>query len=353
MSDLNKYNNRTRRDPDRRARFDVDPQSVGELKRPVRKKKPRFRLWIPLAIAGAAIGLFLLTSMINSGYVLRTNSYDVTYNGKPKASSVASGTQASSENISSSVPNAVSGNKADEATLSLTKKTLTEILGDGKVVDDQRLISAKSLLPDDYRPDLVDYIDNFRINPRVKQGYEDMIRDNNKETGEFAYIFSAFRSKSQQADLNLQDSKFTQVPGGSEHESGLALDIMVDTISDERFADTPSGKFTNSNCWKYGFIVRYQKGKENITGIPFEPWHFRYVGIPHAQIMEENNWAMEEYLDYLKSAKYMEFGDYVISMQAKTQDNNYYVPDGYNTVSVSESLKGYYVLTFIKKSAAQ
>ena len=55
------------------------------------------------------------------------------------------------------------------------------------------------------------------------------------------------------------------------------------------------------NSHKYGFVLRYPKDKESITGIEYEPWHFRYVGKEHAKVMKENNFCLEEYVEYLKS----------------------------------------------------
>ena len=70
------------------------------------------------------------------------------------------------------------------------------------------------------------------------------------------------------------------VPGASEHQIGLAVDIISDTYSalDIGFADTPAGQWLAEHSWEYGFILRYPKGKENITGYDYESWHYRYVG---------------------------------------------------------------------------
>lgn len=92
-------------------------------------------------------------------------------------------------------------------------------------------------------------------------------------------------------------SQAVMVPGASEHQLGLALDIVTKsyTILDEGFADTPAGKWLAENSCKYGFIVRYPKGKEYITGVEYEPWHFRYVGVDAAMIMTEEGITLEEF----------------------------------------------------------
>ncbi|WP_051233624.1 M15 family metallopeptidase [Butyrivibrio sp. NC3005] len=89
------------------------------------------------------------------------------------------------------------------------------------------------------------------------------------------------------------------IPGSSEHELGLAMDIISDNycMLDEGFGDTPAGKWLENNSYKYGFVVRYLKGKESVTGIEFEPWHMRYVGTAAAKIMHAQNICLEEFWD--------------------------------------------------------
>ena len=95
------------------------------------------------------------------------------------------------------------------------------------------------------------------------------------------------------------------VPGHSEHQTGLAIDLgenkePVDFI---RPAFPRSGicEQFRQEAPKFGFIERYRKGKEPVTGISEEPWHFRYVGYPHSAIMAERNLTLEEYISFLKS----------------------------------------------------
>ncbi len=92
-------------------------------------------------------------------------------------------------------------------------------------------------------------------------------------------------------------SRVVAVPAASEHRLGLALDIVSDTYInlDEGFADTPAGIWLAENSYKYGFILRYPKGKEDITGIDYEPWHFRYVGVDAAAVMTEGGMTLEEF----------------------------------------------------------
>lgn len=86
-----------------------------------------------------------------------------------------------------------------------------------------------------------------------------------------------------------------QVPGASEHQLGLALDVSIDGKLSQSFAETDAGRWLAENCHNFGFIVRYPQGKTDVTSIVFEPWHLRYVGLPHSQIMKEKSLTLEEY----------------------------------------------------------
>lgn len=94
-------------------------------------------------------------------------------------------------------------------------------------------------------------------------------------------VHSAYRSYATQQAVWDGDYNLTALPGHSEHQTGLAVDIGAETRKCaiyECFADEPEGQWLAANSYKYGFIVRYPKGKEAVTGFQFEPWHFRYVG---------------------------------------------------------------------------
>ena len=88
-------------------------------------------------------------------------------------------------------------------------------------------------------------------------------------------------------------------PGTSEHQTGLAADIVCEyyNILDEGYADTDEAKWLRENCADYGFILRYDNNKQGITGIIYEPWHFRYVGVEAARYIMENNICLEEFLE--------------------------------------------------------
>ena len=94
-------------------------------------------------------------------------------------------------------------------------------------------------------------------------------------------------------------SQIVTVPGASEHQIGLALDIISNdyTSLDEGFENTSAGKWLKEHSKEYGFILRYPKGKEFITGIDYEPWHFRYVGKEAATIIMDEGITLEEFVE--------------------------------------------------------
>lgn len=117
------------------------------------------------------------------------------------------------------------------------------------------------------------------------------------------YIASAYRSYSYQVNLYnsyvARDGKaaadtYSSRPGNSEHQTGLCFDL---NSIDDSFGDTAEGRWVNDNCYKYGFCIRFPKGKDAYTGYQYESWHLRYVGKDLAEKLYNNgNWiSLEEY----------------------------------------------------------
>lgn len=123
---------------------------------------------------------------------------------------------------------------------------------------------------------------------------------------------SGFRSYDTQVFLfereveNVGKEKAIQavaIPGKSEHQTGLTMDITagsVDFLLTESFEATTEGKWLGNNAHKYGYILRYPKDKEEVTGYQYEPWHFRYVGVDVATIIFEKKWTLEEYFEHVE-----------------------------------------------------
>ncbi len=102
--------------------------------------------------------------------------------------------------------------------------------------------------------------------------------------------------------------KYVALPGHSEHQTGLAIDLALKQENiDFIHPDFPYSGICQTfreKAPKYGFILRYPEGKEKITGIGHEPWHFRYVGTPHARIMTDEGLTLEEYMDFIRQFPY-------------------------------------------------
>ena len=163
----------------------------------------------------------------------------------------------------------------------------------------------------------------------------------NKYFNDTLIIYGSFRSTEFQQQLydddlaNTGEGESTRVakPGFSEHETGYAFDFSETENYD--YDGTGDFAWINENCFKYGFIVRYTEEKEGITQIQDEPWHFRYVGIPHAYYITKNGICLEEYIDLLRS--YVYEGEHLeITDDSGKSYEVYFVPsdDGSDTTMV-------------------
>lgn len=119
-------------------------------------------------------------------------------------------------------------------------------------------------------------------------------------------IYGSYRTREFQQQLydsftaseSGEEAPIVAIPGFSEHETGYAFDFSE--IINYDYQGTGDFEWLNTNCYKYGFIIRYTEDKESVTEYRYEPWHFRYVGIPHATFMTRNNICLEEYIDLLR-----------------------------------------------------
>ncbi len=128
------------------------------------------------------------------------------------------------------------------------------------------------------------------------------------------------------AKNGADSSTLVAMPGYSEHHTGLVVDFTTyNGKSYEDFTGEGDYAWIMNNCDKYGFINRYPSGKEKLTFIDNEPWHFRYVGVPHASIMKDYGYCMEEYIDFIKNYT-IDSGLYLKEMPNGAKYLVYYVP---------------------------
>lgn len=186
--------------------------------------------------------------------------------------------------------------------------------------DDWRLIliNKQHSIPEDYAFPLGTITGSMQCDERIledllammqaakKDGVDLVIcspyRDYNRQT----YLFERKITRYMNAGMSYMDAYKTAsiavtAPNASEHQIGLAIDFYSSTYTslDEGFADTETGKWLAAHSYEYGFILRYPKGKEYITGIEYEPWHFRYVGIEAATVITEKGITLEEFWEDL------------------------------------------------------
>ncbi len=184
--------------------------------------------------------------------------------------------------------------------------------------DDWRLvlINKQHPIPDDYTFELVTIKGSMQCDGRIReelfamlQGAKDndinlVIRSPYRDMSRQEYLFNRKIKSYMQKKMSYMDaykiaSQTVTVPGASEHQIGLAIDITSDGYAalDRGFGDTEAGKWLAEHSCEYGFILRYPAGKENITGIEYEPWHFRYVGKEAATIIMEEGITLEEFTE--------------------------------------------------------
>ncbi|WP_297630802.1 M15 family metallopeptidase [uncultured Clostridium sp.] len=177
------------------------------------------------------------------------------------------------------------------------------------------LCNKQTLLPKNYEgTNLIEsnlpflsYITTTKLNAITATNAKEMFESAKKENIQLLGA-SGYRSQSIQKNLFNEKvnslgfekaSEYSAPPRASEHETGYAIDIVSTTHTklSESFEKTNAFNWLDKNAHKFGFILRYPKSKESITGYKYEPWHYRYVGVNHAKYIKENNLTLEEYVN--------------------------------------------------------
>lgn len=205
--------------------------------------------------------------------------------------------------------------------------------------------------------------EGLQLASRIMEPLYQMIQDCNGALGcNDTGVTSAYRSQEEQQQIYSDYSinygqdyaeAYVADPGYSEHHTGLALDmgIYYENGGVGSFSGSDNAVWMNDNCQNYGFIRRYKEDKVDITGINNESWHFRYVGVPHATYMNQQNLCLEEYIDFLRTQTSVEnpitvecvTGTYEIY---GTRDSGIPMPEGEYTVE-GDNIDGY-IVTILK-----
>ncbi len=237
--------------------------------------------------------------------------------------------------------------EASEDSLQLVEVSLDALLQDPRTQCDQSLLLINSAHPlqEDFVPEVEEYGQSgVQMNACLLSPYAALSGEVYARYGEPLYIISSFRTAQEQQTIAQEKSEdIAAGVGESEHQAGLALDVYVQGYGGSSFLKTPVGQFVNSEGWRYGFIIRYPYYGTEETGISFEPWHIRYVGQPHAELITSNRWTLEEYYEQLQSGVYYSYENYCFSRQ---EGESFRIPADFEACVLSEDNQGAWILTF-------
>ena len=204
------------------------------------------------------------------------------------------------------------------------------------------LVSPNHPLAQDYEADLVtDTYSQLEMSPLMVEDFAALSQAVSQEFSEKLYVSSLYRTAQGQAEIFAEEPDLAMPPGASEHQTGLALDVYVYQFAGQNFINAPAGRWVNENAWKYGFVIRYPQGQEDLTGMTFEPWHLRYVGQPHAEILTSQGWVLESYLDQIQPNHFYRFGSYIL---LRTKQENFCLPAQLQDGKISPDNLGFYVI---------
>ncbi len=187
--------------------------------------------------------------------------------------------------------------------------------------DKPAVVNIWNPLSEDYIPEVVrtrevvpSKASDLSLDAEALAHYAMMFEDCKKETGQEIILITGYRSYATQRYIHNNSiqrylskgydekratelaGRSVQPPGNSEHQLGLAIDIGIGHSISSTFNKTKAGAWVTSHAHEYGWILRYPSDKKAITGISYEPWHFRYVGVEHATYIYSHNLCLEEYV---------------------------------------------------------
>ncbi|MBP9989357.1 MAG: M15 family metallopeptidase [Ruminococcus sp.] len=177
---------------------------------------------------------------------------------------------------------------------------------------DEFMLSTQRILPDDYTPTIAQVLPSssisldYRAVPYYRAMYDAAKRSGitltpisgyvsiEEQAAEFdEYVSKAVDNGKSKKSAALKAIKKFMLPGADEHNAGLAIDICSEA---ESFEDTNEFAWLQEHSADYGFILRYPKDKESVTGVEFKPWCYRFVGVEAAKTIKANNYTLEEYI---------------------------------------------------------
>lgn len=188
----------------------------------------------------------------------------------------------------------------------------TSLVPESMLNDELILVNRKNSLPKTFEPVLATIPEKYAVSSGYRatantvNAFEKLADTMVKETGLRIFVTSSYRSYDYQSQLyngyvakhgQKEADRFSAKPGHSEHQTGLALDLIAEGGTMMTFGETPQSKWVSQNAHRFGFIIRYLEGKEDITGYMAEPWHLRYIGMETATKIYNLGLSYEEYLE--------------------------------------------------------
>lgn len=241
-----------------------------------------------ITLQGNEVTIYQNDTYNEPGYTA-TDNYDKDITSKVKVTNNIDNTKAGTYEVTYSVSDSSKNKTEIKRKVNVIEKPKTQ----GTYIKGILIVNKKYSLPANYNPGV-----DQTASTALKQ-----LQQAASTAGHNIPLISGFRSYSRQQTLYnnyvardgqaLADT-YSARPGHSEHQTGLAFDVGK---LDDNYGSTPAGIWLKENCHKYGFIIRYPKGKESITGYQYEPWHIRYVGVEHATKIMNQNITLEEYLN--------------------------------------------------------
>lgn len=271
------------------------------------KNKKKFIRGIIVIIIALAIIIGMLWAIISGIISIFTKKEDK--QTESKNSQISKNTVQTNQ-VTQASENTVPTNQITQVSSNITNNALDEW--------NLKLVNKDNSVSRDYVPELEELDDGIQFDKRAISYLQDMINEMYKEKITKVWVQSAYRSYEKQEELFNKKVKFykdqgkqqeeaeelaqklVQRPEMSEHNLALAADF--NTVTND-FENTKAFEWLKEHAQDYGFILRYPKDKQDITGISYESWHWRYVGVEHAKVMKEKGYCLEEYIEYLKGAQ--------------------------------------------------
>jgi D-alanyl-D-alanine carboxypeptidase len=256
------------------------------------------------------------SNIVNSDYESETSNDDIEKPTPSRGDNINGYMDGNLENVPNLRDSAVSSTITKEEIAKIKEVINSDTTGLYTLANKENLLS-ESYMPNNLvipNVNLVAERSNEKnlVSATIVEDLEQMFYDA-QEAGVNLFLSNAFRSYDSQVyiyneDIKNKDKQYSEYvakPGESEHQLGLAIDITSRNMGfelNQSFENTKEGAWALENAYKYGFILRYTKTKEDVTGYKYEPWHYRYVGDKTiSKLCHDKDLTLEELLDYAKN----------------------------------------------------